>query len=146
MAIDPLKCRNHDTFFWRGHAKLVAVEFFRHAPFNHSASHRFVLASLSQIAHVNFNQLRKARHREIPLVSQPVTPTAGLHLRFEFTAHHPADSRGIAGGVKIKIGTEVRPVIERLNDRDFASCSFQRIADRRQCIDSPRDALSFAGQ
>src|SRR5437773_11889996 len=110
MAIDPLKCRNHDTFFWRGHAKLVAVEFFRHGPFNHSASHRFVLASLSQIADVNLNQLRKARHREIPLVSQPVTSTAGLPLRSEFTAHHPPDSRGIDGGVTIRIGTEASPV------------------------------------
>jgi len=117
MAIDPLKCRNHDTFLRRGPRETCGrVRSFRYVCVSRPLGEPSLYAPQfvpDSARGFRINSGKLGGTREIPFVGQPSTPNCGSpSALLNSPPHHPADSRGIAGGVKIKIGTEVRPVIE----------------------------------
>ena len=61
-----------------GTQETVAAHGLLYAPADKALGHARVLAGLSQPLRVHFDRLRQAGHGKIPLVRQPVSPTAGF--------------------------------------------------------------------
>ncbi len=83
-----------------------------HTAHNHSPGQFCVLASLPKVLDMNFNQFRQPRHAVVPLVGEPVSPTALYPVRLEYFPHRLIDSSFIRRRVEIKIRSEIWPVIE----------------------------------
>ena len=86
MPVHALQGRERDLLLRSGNAKLERPGFANHAGLLKMFGKSMLLASLSEPANVNLNQLRQIRNPKIPFVRQPVAPTLGLHLGMQFIA------------------------------------------------------------
>src|SRR5215470_7317947 len=88
-----------------------------------------MFAGLSEASDMSFDRERQSGNLEIPLVRQPVSPTALENLRLKFALHRADNESVVRGDEQIEVAADIGPVIERL-DYYHAPDFTQLVADR----------------
>src|SRR5439155_3320649 len=88
-------------------------------------------------------QLRQSGHAKVPFIRKPVPPTAWLFLRLQLLPLYPAHLIGRPTCVEIKVRSQIRPMVQGLDDAHGAARVLKAPQNRIQPLYRIRDSLLF---
>src|ERR1700675_4374936 len=106
VAVHALERADDDAVLRCGNAKDVTADL-RHARARGDRSgYSRLLSGLSQASGVHFDKLGQSRNDEVPLIGQPISPTAVRQFGIEMRAHEIHDVGGIGVCEKVKVAAK----------------------------------------
>src|SRR5262249_831366 len=93
-----------------------------------------LLAGLPEVTNVNFDQLLEPGNLKVPLSGQAISPASRFNFSLHFLFHHLHYLLRRPAGVEVKVGAEIGPVIEGLDNADWAPSHVESLNNRKKAF------------